>query len=65
MELFLHKKKAWQNAANNVGIHHIVTAKSPTDTLRGVGTAVMERLLHNKNVPKLGKSVQDLAALPL
>ena len=25
----------------------------------------MERLLHNKNVPNLGKSVQDIAALPL
>jgi len=45
--------------------HHIVAAKSPTNTLSGVGTTVMESLLHNKNVPKLGKSVQDLAALPL
>jgi len=65
MELFLHKEKAYQNPANKTGIRHIVAAKISTNTLRGVGTTVMERLLHNKNVPNLGKSVQDIAALPL
>ena len=65
MEIFLHKEKAYQNPVNRVGSRHIAAAKSPTGTLRGAETAVMERLLHNKNVPNLGKSVQDLAALPL